>query len=113
MTCVRLLLLSESDGRIGSSLAMRKLVPAGCSPVASSEGSVRTVALGGGSEAVGRMAAGWMAAVIAWSDAGAFFGMGWLGGSLSLGESDAWGSRADINVCQTAERLASCTVHVC
>ena len=50
--------------------------------------------------------------VIAWSDADAFFGMGRLGGSLSLGESDAWGSRADINVCQTAERLASCTVHV-
>ena len=54
-----------------------------------------------------------MAAVIAWSDADAFFGMGWLGGSLSLGESDAWGSRADINVCQMAERLPSCTVHVC
>ena len=46
-------------------------------------------------------------------DADVFFGMGWLGGSLSLGESDAWGSRADINVCQMTERLASCTVHVC
>ena len=46
-----------------------------------------------------------MAAVIAWSDADAFFGMGRLGGSLSLGESDAWGSRADINVCQTDNGL--------
>ena len=39
--------------------------------------------------------------------------VGWLGGSLSLGESDGLGARADITVCETAERLASCTVHVC
>ena len=37
-------------------------------------------------------------------------GWDWLGGSLSLGESDGLGWRADIHVCETAERLASCTV---
>jgi len=54
-----------------------------------------------------------VAAAIAWSDAKAYSGLDWLGGSLSLGESDGLGWRADIHVCETAERLASCIVHVC
>ena len=40
---------------------------------------------------------GWMNG---WSDAKAYSGLGWLGGSLSLSESGTWGSRADNNVCQ-------------